>query len=106
MSDQATIEVTCTRCSGTRSIPNPYIPLNARGWVTGPARDLREPGYTCMRCTKTKRGDLDVKDPIASEAAVQAAQARADRRRIAMTSPQTDPGATRSGQEDSAYGLR
>ena len=95
MSEQTTIEVTCARCTGTRWIPVPYIPLNARGQVTGAPRDLREPdGYPCTRCRHVLAGRNDVKDPLASPETKARLQGITRRRLTGTTSESTVPGAT------------
>jgi hypothetical protein len=61
---QHTEEVRCVRCRGQRWIPVPYIPLDSRGRVTGPAVDLRP--YTCTRCRAVLAG-RNVADPLGKE---------------------------------------
>jgi hypothetical protein len=52
---QKTVEVRCTRCQSTKYVPDPIIPLDRKGYVTGPPIPLVLP-YTCVRCRAVLAG--------------------------------------------------
>ena len=73
--DQRSVEVICTRCTGQRWIPMPYLPLDRHGRAGAP-QNLTEGGFVCARC----RGVLarrNVVDPLPTpETLERLAQAR------------------------------
>jgi hypothetical protein len=46
---QRTLEVTCARCGAQVWVPDPLIPLDDQGYLTGPPISLGLP-YSCRRC--------------------------------------------------------
>ncbi len=86
---QRTVQVLCARCGQAKFAPDPLIPLDDQGFLTGPPIPLVLP-YTCHRCRAVlaRRNAVDPKGSEGQREALKTARLRQSYTRTAPRSPQ------------------